>query len=67
LRNEEFFSSYAFSSPNNIRVSKSRSLKWVRHVARIKEMRDAYKILVLNSEGKRPGGLGTDDEGIILK
>jgi hypothetical protein len=32
---------------------KSRSMKWVRYVARTGEMRNTYKILVEKSEGKK--------------
>jgi hypothetical protein len=33
---------------------KSRRMKWTGHVARMGEKRNAYRILVGNSEGKRP-------------
>jgi len=39
-----------FSSPNVIRVINSRSIIWVGHVARMGEMRKAYKIMVGNPE-----------------
>jgi hypothetical protein len=32
----------------------SRRIKWVSHVARMGEIRNAYKILVGKPEGKRP-------------
>jgi len=35
-------------------VTKSRKITWVRHVARMGEMRNAYNIWVGKSEGKRP-------------
>jgi hypothetical protein len=35
---------------------KSRRMKWVRHVARMKEKRNVYRILVGKPEGKRPLG-----------
>jgi hypothetical protein len=35
---------------------KSRRKRWARHVARMGEMRNAYKILVGKSERKRPIG-----------
>jgi hypothetical protein len=46
---------------------KSRSMRWVRHVARRGEKRNAYRILVETPEGKRP--LGEQDVGgwTILK
>jgi hypothetical protein len=38
-----------------IRVNKSRRIRWVRHIACIRKMRNLYKILVKKSEGnKRP-------------
>jgi hypothetical protein len=35
---------------------KSRRITWARHVARMKEMRNAYKNFVRNIEGNRPLG-----------
>jgi hypothetical protein len=35
---------------------KSRRMRWVRYVARMGEKRIAYRILVGNTEGKRPLG-----------
>jgi hypothetical protein len=46
LHNEELHNLY--TSPNIIIFTKSRRLIWVRHVARIGETRNAYKILVGN-------------------
>jgi hypothetical protein len=37
-----------YSSPNIIRVIKSRRLRWVTNVVLMKEMRKEYKILVLS-------------------
>jgi hypothetical protein len=34
-------------------VVKARRMKWVRHVARIGDMRNAYRILAREPEGKR--------------
>jgi hypothetical protein len=50
LHNEELSSLY--SSPNIIRVIKSRRMEWVGHVARIDERRYAYRFLVGKPEGK---------------
>jgi hypothetical protein len=36
------------SSPNIIRVMKSKRIRWVGHVARMGDIRNAYKILVGN-------------------
>jgi hypothetical protein len=44
------------SSPNIIRVVKSRRMRWERHVARMGEMRGAYRILVRKPEDRRPPG-----------
>jgi hypothetical protein len=54
LHNEELHDLY--SSPNIIRVIKSRRMRWARHVARMGEKRDAYGILVGRPEGRRPLG-----------
>jgi hypothetical protein len=43
LHNEELHNLYA--SPNNIKVTTSRRMRWASHVARMEEMRNAYKIL----------------------
>jgi hypothetical protein len=53
LHNEELHNLY--SSPNIIRMIKSRRMRWAVHVARILDMRNAYRILG-KSEGKRPLG-----------
>jgi hypothetical protein len=45
-----------YASPNIIRVIKSRRTRWVGHVARMGEMRNAYNIMVGKPEGKRPLG-----------
>jgi uncharacterized protein YccT (UPF0319 family) len=37
-----------YCSPNIVRVYNSRKMKLARHIARMEEMRDAYKILVVN-------------------
>jgi hypothetical protein len=52
LHNEEFHNLY--TSPNTIRVIKSRRLRWSGHVAYLVEMRNAYNILVGKPDGKRP-------------
>jgi hypothetical protein len=43
-----------YSSPNIIRMIKSRRMRWAGHVARMEEKRNAYRILVEKPEGKRP-------------
>jgi hypothetical protein len=52
LHNEEINDLY--SSPNIIRVIKSRRMRWAGHVARMGEGRGAYRILVGRPEGRRP-------------
>jgi hypothetical protein len=41
------------SSPNNIRITKSR-VRWAGHVADVRERRGAYRVLVEKPERKRP-------------
>jgi hypothetical protein len=45
-----------YSSPNVVRVIKSRRMRWVGHMARMGEGRGVYRVLVGRSEGKRPLG-----------
>jgi hypothetical protein len=45
-----------YSSSSIIRIIKSRRIKWAGHVARMGEKRNAYRLLVGKSEGKRPLG-----------
>jgi hypothetical protein len=52
LHNKELYALY--SSPNIIRVMKSRRLRWEGHVARMGERRGAYRALVGKPEGRRP-------------
>jgi hypothetical protein len=54
LHNKELNDLY--SSPNIIRVIKSRRMRWVGHVARMGEKRGAYRILVGRPKGRRPLG-----------
>jgi hypothetical protein len=54
LHNEELNDLY--SSPNIIRVFKSRRMRWAGHVARVAHRRGALMILVRRSEVKRPLG-----------
>jgi hypothetical protein len=46
-----------YSSPNIIGMIKSRRMRWVGHVAQIRETRNVYRILVGEPEGKRPLGI----------
>jgi hypothetical protein len=54
LHNDELHSLY--SSSNIVRVTKSRRMRWVGHVARVGEGRGVYRVLVGKPEGKRPLG-----------
>jgi hypothetical protein len=45
------------SSPNLIRVIKSRRKGLAGHVARVGDRRDAYRDLVWRSDGKMPFGI----------
>jgi hypothetical protein len=50
MLNEEFCNLY--SSPNIIRFIKSWRMRWARHVARMGEKRNMYKLLVRKPEGR---------------
>jgi hypothetical protein len=52
LHNDELHRLY--SSPNIIRVIKSRRMRWAEHLARMGEGRGVYRVLVGRPEGKRP-------------
>jgi len=54
LHNKELNDLY--SSPNIVRVIKSRRMRWAGHVARMGEEREVYRVLVGKPEGKRPLG-----------
>jgi len=42
-----------FSSPNIVRLIKSRRMRWAGHVARMVEERVVYRVLVGKPEGRR--------------
>jgi hypothetical protein len=52
LHNEELHNLYSSSN----RTIKSRTIRWAGHVARVREKRNAYMILVGKPEGKRSLG-----------
>jgi len=54
LHNKELNDLY--SSPNIVRVIKSRIMRWAGHVARMGEERGVYRVLVGKPEGRRPLG-----------
>jgi len=51
LHNEELNDLY--SSPNIVRVIKSRIMRWAGHVAHMDEEREVYRVLLEKPEGKR--------------
>jgi hypothetical protein len=55
LHNEELHNLYC--SPNIIRIIKSRRVRYAGQVARMWDMRIAYKILVGKPEGKKSLGI----------
>jgi hypothetical protein len=65
LHNKELYALY--SSPNIIRVIKSRRLRWAGHVARMGERRGAYMALVWKPEGRNHLEDPDVDGRIILK
>jgi hypothetical protein len=54
MHNNELRSLY--SSPNIVMMTKSRSVRWTGHVARMGEGRGVYRVLVGRPEGKRTLG-----------
>ena len=45
-----------YSSPNIVRVIKSRRMRWAGNVARMGEERVVYRFLLGKPEGRRPRG-----------
>jgi hypothetical protein len=54
VHNDELHNLY--SSPNIVRVIKTRRMRWAGHVARMGEGRGAYRVSVGRPEGKRSLG-----------
>jgi hypothetical protein len=54
LHNEELHGLY--SLPSIIKIIKARRMRWARHVARMREKRNVYRLLVGKPEGRRPLG-----------
>jgi hypothetical protein len=52
LHNGELHNSYL--STDIIRQIKSRRMRWARHVARVGEGRNVYRVLMEKAKGKRP-------------
>jgi hypothetical protein len=55
LHNEKLHNMY--SSPNVIRMIKSREIRWAEHIARIGEKRNAYRFLLGKPERQRQLGI----------
>jgi hypothetical protein len=64
LYNEELNDPYY--SPVIIRVIKSKGMRWVGYVARVRDRRGAYRVLVGRPEVKRPLGRSGIDGRVIL-
>jgi hypothetical protein len=54
LHNEQLHDLY--SSPSIMRIIKERRMRWAGHVAPMGEKRNAYRLLVVRPEGRRPLG-----------
>ena len=65
LHNEELSSLY--SSPNIVRLIKSRRMRWAGHVSQMGEGRGVHKVLVGKPEGKNHWGDQDVDGRIILR
>jgi len=55
-----------YSSPNIVRVIKSRRMRWAGYVARVGEESGVYRVLLGKPEGRRPLGRPRLDEWILL-
>jgi hypothetical protein len=58
---------HAESSPDVVRMIKSRRVQWMGHVACMGEMRNIYNILMRKPKGKRLHGRPRCRWGIILE
>jgi hypothetical protein len=65
LHNEELHNLYC--SPSIIRIIKSRRMIWARHVPRMGEKRNAYRILVGKPEERRAVGRPRRRWGDIIR
>ena len=65
LHNEEL--NVLYSSPNIVRVIKSRRMSWAGHVARMGKERGVYRVLVGKPEGRRPLGRPRRRWAVILE
>ena len=58
LHNEELHDMY--SSPDNVRIIKSKRMRWVEHAARVGQKSNAYRGLVCKTEGRREVNIKMD-------
>jgi hypothetical protein len=65
LHNEELYDLY--SSPNIVRVVKSRRMRWAGHVEPMGEDCGVHRVLVGKTEGKRPLGRPSHSCGDNIK
>jgi hypothetical protein len=49
-----------YSSPDFIKQTKSRKMRWVGHLAHVGEVRNLYRVLVGKTEGKNH----LEDQGV---
>jgi len=64
LHKEEL--NYLYSSPNIVRVIKTRRMRWAGYLARMGESRGEYRVLVGKTEGKSHlGDPGVDGRKIL--
>ena len=56
-----------YSSPNIVRVIKSRRMRWAGHVSRMGEGRGVYRVLVGKPEGRNHWGDPGIDGRVILE
>jgi hypothetical protein len=56
-----------YSSPNTVRLIKSRRMRWTGHVARMGKGRGVYRVLLGKPEGKRLLGDPGVDGRIIFR
>jgi hypothetical protein len=54
LHNEELHDLY--SSPSIIGMIKSRRMRWTRHVVRMEDKKNEYRLFVEQPDGKKPRG-----------
>jgi hypothetical protein len=52
-------------TPDIIGIIKSRRMKWAEHIARMREMRNAYKTLSENQRGDGLEDIGEDGRKIL--